>query len=210
MAFTQTTLAQKEEQERDKTMTVSLKQRTYRTKDGNAVGEGDTKAAFLVGAEGAKITDETAVSLGLIDGHLRDSEAVTKERRDAYDKEKNKGEDKSGRRKAATGRPVNSPKPKEERLAGAIRKMVEEVKADATKKEELFNLEGIPDSQVLSTRLESKISKSERDVAWSKFLQEQESSKDKEPKTDADKAPPKKEGEGKTENEKEKAKGKTK
>ncbi len=96
---------------------VTLKQRTYSTKDGVAVGHGDPKAALLVGGEGGKVSDETAVSLGLINGAL--PENTSAEQLEFYEG-RGRGEDKTGRRTAGQGRPLSVPKPKkgEEKESG--------------------------------------------------------------------------------------------
>lgn len=44
--------------------TFKLKQRTYLTADGK-VAKADEDAAFLLGAEGAEISEEQAIELGL-------------------------------------------------------------------------------------------------------------------------------------------------
>ena len=110
MAFTHSTLQQQKETEREKSM-VTLKQRTYRTKDGKAVGHGDPGAAFLVGAEGGRVSDETAVSLGLINGQLPKN--ASPEELEGYEG-RGKGEDKTGRRSAAQGSPLSVPAPKKD------------------------------------------------------------------------------------------------
>ena len=49
-------------------MSVILKQRTCVTEDGKAVPDGHPDARFLVGPKGAKISDDKAEALGLVDG----------------------------------------------------------------------------------------------------------------------------------------------
>ena len=110
MAFTHSTLKQQQETEREKSM-VTLKQRTYRTKEGKAVGHGDPGAAFLVGPEGGRVSDETAVSLGLVNGQLPKN--ASPEELEGYEG-RSKGEDRTGRRSAAQGRPVSVPAPKKD------------------------------------------------------------------------------------------------
>ncbi len=88
---------------------VTLKQRTYTTLEGKAVGHGNPNAAFLVGGEGGKVSDETAVSLGLINGAL--PENTSAEQLEFYEG-RGRGEDKTGRRTAGQGRPLSVPKPK--------------------------------------------------------------------------------------------------
>lgn len=68
MSLTIRTLEQ-QKREGSNRMTVVLKQRTYKTKDGRACLVGPD-AAFLVGPVGARITDEQAVALGLVDGRV--------------------------------------------------------------------------------------------------------------------------------------------
>lgn len=108
MGFTHSTLRQQSESEANM---VTLKQRTYRTKGGVAVGHGDTRAAFLVGPEGGKVSDETAVSLGLIDGGLPEDASVEQLE---YFEGRGRGGDKTGRRSAGQGRPLSVPKKKKD------------------------------------------------------------------------------------------------
>lgn len=76
-------------------MGVTLKQRTYRTPDGHAVGEGDYAQAVLVGPEGAVIAESEAEALGLVDGKL-----PTKSRKREGDKQLHQQTgDKAPRRK---------------------------------------------------------------------------------------------------------------
>ena len=63
MSFTITKL-------QETTMSVTLKQRTYRTVAGKAVAAGTPEAAFLVGPAGAKVSDDQARALGLVDGKV--------------------------------------------------------------------------------------------------------------------------------------------
>lgn len=88
---------------------VTLKQRTYSTKAGKAVGHGNPNAAFLVGPEGGKVSDETAVSLGLINGGLPENASPAALE---YYEGRGTGADKTGRRSAGQGRPLSVPKPK--------------------------------------------------------------------------------------------------
>lgn len=154
-------------------MTVILKQRTYRDANGRACAEG-LAARFLVGAEGARITDETAISLGLVDGFLADS-PEGKERKARQDKNyKGPQEDKTGRRTPNQGRPVGVPAPKKEdrgsRLKGILLGMVSEAKAGGKKVlGKLFTHDGKPDIRVISSRMEEQISGVERDQAWAEL-----------------------------------------
>ena len=108
MGFEHSTLRQQNESE---AQMVTLKQRTYSTKTGKAVGHGDVNAALLVGPEGGKVSDETAVSLGLIDGGL--PENASPEQLEYYEG-RGRGGDKTGRRTAGQGRPLSVPKPKKD------------------------------------------------------------------------------------------------
>lgn len=153
-------------------MSVTLKQRTYRDAEGRACAEGQA-ARFLVGPEGARVSDETAISLGLIDGWLPDS-PTGKERKEHHDKSRGPQEDKTGRRTPNQGRPVGSPAPKKEdrgaRLKEVIRAMVSEAESGGKKtRKKLFTSEGKPDIRVISSRMEEQISGVERDEAWAEL-----------------------------------------
>ena len=175
--FTVNTLHQAQEIERDK-MSVILKQRTCRNDDWKALPDGHVDATFLVGPEGGKITDETAVALGLVDGWIEGS-AGAKEAKKHHDKEaKGPRADKTGRRKAKGGSPLAKPKEKPELLADAIGAMMKEIEnvraeegdnaADEVSKK-LFTNDKLPDSRVLASRLEDNVSAAERDEAWLEF-----------------------------------------
>ena len=154
-------------------MSVTLKQRTYQDAEGRACGEG-TAARFLVGPEGARVSDETAISLGLVDGLLPDS-PKGKERKERQDKEqKGPQEDKTGRRTPNQGRPVGTPAPKKGdrgvRLKEVIQAMVSEAKAGGKKVlAKLFTKDGKPDIRVISSRMEDQVSGPERDEAWAEL-----------------------------------------
>ncbi len=172
--FAVNTLRQAQEQEEDK-MSVILKQRTCRDDDMKALPDGHASATFLVGPEGGKISDETSIALGLVDGWLPDSDGA-KEAKKHHDKEsKGPRADKTGRRKARGGTPLAQPKEKSELLVDAIGSMIAEVKAageeggtnaadEVTQK--LFTHDKKPDSRVLAARLEDNVSAAERDEAW--------------------------------------------
>ncbi len=158
-------------------MSVILKQRTCRAVDGRAVPEGDPDSAFLVGPKGGKVSDETAIALGLVDGWIAGTEP--KGGRPEGDKrDKSPKADKSGRRKAAQGTPLPEKKTKGEQLVVIIGGMIREVSeagnrggqvaADAVMVK-LFTKDKLPDSRVLAARLEDNVSASERDEAWLEF-----------------------------------------
>ncbi len=175
--FAVNTLRKARELEDDK-MSVILKQRTCRDDDWKALPDGHADATFLVGPEGGKISDETAIALGLVDGWLPESDGA-KEAKKHHDKEsKGPRPDKTGRRKARGGTPLAQPKEKPELLADAIGAMVAEVTAageeggqnaadEVTQK--LFTHDKKPDSRVLAARLEDNVSAAERDDAWEAY-----------------------------------------
>ncbi len=175
--FTVNTLRQARELEDDK-MSVILKQRTCRDDNWKALPEGHGDATFLVGPEGGKISDETAIALGLVDGWLPDSDGA-KEAKKHHDKEsKGPRADKTGRRKPRGGTPLAKPKEKPELLADAIGSMVAEVTAAGEEggqnaadevMQKLFTHDKIPDSRVLAARLEDNVSAAERDEAWEAY-----------------------------------------
>ena len=172
MPFQHTTLRAISESDREETMSVTLKQRTYCDAEGRACAEGPA-ARFLVGPEGARVSDETAISLGLVDGLLPDS-PKGKERKERQDKSRGPQEDKTGRRTPNQGRPLGSPAPKKvdrgARLKGILQAMVAEAKAGGKKVlEKLFTKEGKPDIRVISSRMEEQISGPERDEAWAEM-----------------------------------------
>ena len=171
-------------------MSVILKQRTFRTAEGQACAEGDKAAAFLIGPKGRKITDPTAISLGLIDGRL-----PTKEEKEKQDKERKGYEDKSGRRTPAEGRPVGQPAPakegsgkspentptpstggdasdaekRENKIRIAMLAMYKEAVEGGDKlRKKLFTDSGLPDSRIISGRLGEQVSADERDEIWAK------------------------------------------
>ena len=127
-----------------KPMGVKLKQRTYENKDGRACEEKDPNAAFLVGPNGATISDDKAVSLGLTDGRL----AGTGKEDIPVDK------------KAEDGRKVS--------ISVVMLEMVDEVRKDKTQKSKLFTKQGLPDCQVINSRakLDPKVTNGERDKVW--------------------------------------------
>ncbi len=175
--FIVNTLRKAREQEDDK-MSVILKQRTCRGDDWKALPDGHTAATFLVGPEGGKISDETAIALGLVDGWLPDSDGA-KEAKKHHDKEsKAPRADKTGRRKPRGGTPVAKPKEKPVLLADAIGSMIAEVTAageaggqNAADEviQKLFTHDKKPDSRVLAARLEDNVSAAERDEAWEAY-----------------------------------------
>lgn len=147
-------------------MTVTLKQRTWRDLAGNAVGE-PPPTGFLIGPEGGRITDATAVSLGLVDGFLPES----KEGKERADKMVRQKEDKTGRigRQPAQGQPMggHATPNRPEKIADLMRKM--QVEADEGGDEvrtKLFTADGRPDLRVLSGRFGDSIKGPERDAMW--------------------------------------------
>ena len=159
-------------------MSVLLKQRTYRTANkpdgslGFAVEHGHSQAAFLVGPEGSRVSNETAMSLGLVDGAL-----PTKEQKEKLDKSGGPKNDKSGRegRKPQQGSPLTPPKDKSGKLQGAIRMMVAEAKEGGAKTmEALFTREGKPDTRILTARIQENVTGAERDEAWEAFQESEE------------------------------------
>ncbi len=174
---------QKSKEEADK-MSVILKQRTAKTKEGRACLDTDLEARFIVGPKGGKITDETAKALGLINGKI-----PTKEQRERQDKEIKRHEDKTGRTSPKPGReinPVDPNKNKKEadpvpgkdanaeqvqdrttRIKTIIYQMIEEAYKGGQKvREKLFTAGGSPDSRVISTRLGEQVSADDRDMIW--------------------------------------------
>lgn len=154
-------------------MSVILKQRTYRDENGKAVEHGDVTARFLVGPAGAKVTDQQALELGLKDGAIRKkrkSPAQDKSVKPDQDKESKGEDDKS----SDGGTPDQSP-PTDESVANdpdkrstAIIKTMKAMVEEGDKK--LFTAKGLPDTYVLSTRLEFQVTMNERDDLWNTII----------------------------------------
>ena len=151
-------------------MSVILKQRTYRDENGKAVEHGDATARFLVGPEGAKVTDQQALELGLKDGAIkkkRKSPAPNKSVDPDQDKELKDGDDKNST-------PDDEETPKDiatdsEKRSNAIMKAMSIMAAEGDKN--VFTAKGLPDAYVLSTRLEFQVTVKERDVLWAELLE---------------------------------------
>lgn len=173
MALRVTMQRDKREQE-EVSMTVTLKQRTYRTAEGRAVAAGDPSAAFLVGPAGARVTNEQAKALGLVDGDvpsksIEPDEAQhsgnpepAKRQAPAEDKEVKRREDKdaSGAGGQETG------------IADVMRAMVNEAQdGGEAVYGKLFTGDGRPDSRVLSGRLGFVVSGHDRDAVWAALVQ---------------------------------------
>lgn len=174
-------------------MTVRLKQRTYVDKAGKVSGTPPSSGS-LIGPEGARISDETAVHYGLLDGYLPDSQEGKALRKQQDKERKGPKADKTGRRKAGKGQPLAEPKPPPEqepaaaestpnpepgpeptpeqpdkaaKLGKAIESMVAEAEAGGDPAyERLFTNDGKPDSRVLAARIEDSVTADERDAAW--------------------------------------------
>lgn len=161
-------------------MSVILKQRTYRDENGKAVEHGDPAARFLVGPEGAKVTDQQALELGLKDGAIkkkRKTQTQNKGGKPDQDKESKGEDDKSADKTPDQG----SPKPEDiasdsKRRSSAIKNimmlMVKESKESGDAGKNLFTANKLPDTYVLSTRLEFQVSVKERDILWAELLKE--------------------------------------
>lgn len=180
-------------------MSVKLKQRTYRDKEGNAVKEGSPDAAFLVGPAGATVTNAQAEALGLVDGMFpEEAEVVAKERakrqKEADDatqaaallaaNEDGTKEDDS--QKGSDNKPgflarmfgakeEGTAKTREEEIVDGILAMEAEVVADPAI--DIFTNGGAPDAMVLSNRVGFQVSADERTEVWEKMLVAREAEK---------------------------------
>lgn len=127
-------------------MSVILKQRTWRTEDGLAVGEGDSNARILVGPKGATVSDDVARALKLKDGKLPGQTV---------------GQGVGGDDTIPDGQSK-----RKEKIADTMLSMVIEAKESDSKSNSLFTSKGLPDGRVLSTRLGFQVKGDERDEIW--------------------------------------------
>ena len=156
-------------------MTVTLKQRTWRTADGKAVPDGHPLAAILIGPPGAKVTDEQARELGLKDGALpKGAEAGPREptSREALSQQVRDAEAaRDGKKGADDSEPGDD---RTAKIKEAMRDMAAEVKADPAKEDELFTAAGKPDANVLSSRAGHSVKATERNDLWAEVVIEDE------------------------------------
>lgn len=160
-------------------MSVILKQRTYRDVDGKAVEHGDVTARYLVGPAGAKVTDQQALELGLKDGAIkkkRKSPTPDKSVKPDQDKELKGEDDKSPDKKTgqeSSPEKENVAKDPDKRKAAILKTIGEMVQDEEAKgddeKSQLFTAKGLPDTYVISTRLQFNVSVIERDQLWKEF-----------------------------------------
>ncbi len=161
-------------------MTVTLKQRTWRTEDGKAVPDGHPLAAILVGPPGAKVTDEQARALGLKDGDLPKGSAAGPV--EGFKPVPRAAVQNAAEAKAAA--PVGDERTV--KIKETMRDMAAEAKADESKESELFTAAGKPDANVLSSRAGTAVKAPERNLLWDEVQFEDELAAEVKDKADAE------------------------
>ena len=154
-------------------MTVILKQRTCIDKEGRAVPDGHPSSRFLVGPQGARISDDQAKSLGLKDGYLNDTQPKNskhKEVRPDQNKEY-KPEGDKGHSPSSEPSKANKDLSRKEQIQGIMKGMIKESEQSGEDFARLFTNSGLPDANVISSRLGSTVKSLERDECWEAIRQ---------------------------------------
>ena len=148
-------------------MSVTLKQRTWRTADGDAVGEGHPDAAFLVGPAGATVTDDQARKLGLHNGNLPKGAEAPVGRVELTGREKLSQDIKDAEAARDNANPGEPADQRDEQIKAMMLEL-------ATGKDQgVMTGAGVPDARVLSARLEFEVKAEERDKLWAEVKAEE-------------------------------------
>ena len=150
---------------------VILKQKTWKDKAGKAVAHEHPDAAYLIGPQGAKISDESALALGLEDGALPKTGTFTPGPKELTGTRKMLHEVDVEQKKAAT-ESVDETAARHDDEAATRQDQIKAEMRNMVKDDGAMTAAGLPDARTLSSRLGFSVKTPERDEVWAEVEEE--------------------------------------